>query len=61
MTPILRNAFAVVTLLALLLAPTPSYAWGNTGHEAVAFVGPPMIEHKALPLDRRKNSPNLPS
>ena len=38
MTPILRKPFAVVSLLALLLAPTPSFAWGYTGHEAVAFV-----------------------
>jgi S1/P1 Nuclease len=38
MTPILRRAFAVVSLLALLMAPVPCSAWGNTGHEAVAFV-----------------------
>jgi len=38
MTTILRKAFAVVSLLALLLAPAPSYAWGYTGHAAVAFV-----------------------
>ena len=38
MTPILRKAFAIVSLLALLLAPAPSHAWGYTGHEAVAFV-----------------------
>jgi len=38
MNRILRNAFAVVPLLALLLAPASSYGWGNTGHEAVAFV-----------------------
>jgi hypothetical protein len=38
MRPILRRAFAVLSLVALLLVPAPSYAWGNPGHEAVAFV-----------------------
>jgi hypothetical protein len=38
MTTILRKALAVVSLVALLLAPASSYAWGYTGHEAVACV-----------------------